>query len=472
MKHDLILELDDSRVRALLCRRQGKANHVVLARSYTLGEGTPSALLAQVVEKVLEGQDRSDVTVLLTVSDRRFVQGMAKAAKAPTSSELPSLLQAEAQKVGMFADGDLLTIGYTELRGGKEWCAAFEASPQALVQEYVDAIHSCGLTRVRITSIESVLAAGLAKQSAPVAIADLRSDRARVIVARDGVVLASRKVRLTYMMSGFEDAAAVLAPLRSEIKRSLAFFEESGIPPATELFLLGELKDEDLADPAWQETFEIPCSRCAVPEIEALPEEIANPVTWSVVALGPSVRRARVPWLVEPVRVFEIRKVLRLVGQAVAGLVVVAGGYLSWLEYERFLQVDRVELAATRARVALVQEEIRELELRLVPPRIVADRKSIVTHLRPAVPVSRLCAAIAKGCSSDVRFTAWKLEDERLRLEGLVSASDDLAALAGFGEVDRAVASVPGVGDGAGRLLGRSGPGVRFEYSARVGRKD
>ena len=469
---DLILELDDARIRVLLSERRRSGMHVVFAKSYTLGEGSAASNLGRVIEQAMEGQDRTRTSVLLAISDRRIVQGAVRQGTAPAEEELPQVLRSAAQKVGMFADGDSLRIGYTKLPGRKPWQAAFEAGPSALVQEYVETIRAAGFTAIRLTSIESVLAAALGTGSAPVAIADIRSDRARVLVAQGGVVLASRKVRLTYMMGGFEDGAATLTPLRAEIKRSLAFFEEGGVPAATRLCLLGDLKEEDLADPAWEETFSIPCELADPKGVSSLPSDLTSPISWFVVAIGPTILRTAVPWLVEPLRVVDLRRTLRILTQSAAGLAMVVGWLLCKVEYDKFRQVDKSELAATRAKISLLQDEIADLERKGIPPPIVAERREIVTKKRLALPVSRICAVLANGVGPEVRFSSFQLKNHMLRLEGVVNAADELSSLARFGTIDRAISAMPGVGEGTGKLLEKSASGLRFEYQAQIGGGD
>jgi hypothetical protein len=467
----LTADYEDRHLRVLIARRARVGPTILSARTFALKDGDPATLAAAL--KAAARDVRAEATdLILTVGDRACAAGHVTQSPPPDPAELKALIASTARRIGMYSDREELTIAYRESAKGEAWGANVSVAPRASVAAIDGALRTLGFRRVAIALNEAVLAAGLSSGSGePIAILDVRQERALLVLARGGDVLAARRIKLPFGYSRDKGSALDVGPvLAGEAMRSFQYFQDQGHPEPTRVLVTGEVGPDSHLLPAIRDLLVVPLELAAPPALAALPKREATPLRWTVPLLSAVAGLDRVPWLVEPVR-----RPLRITAAVAAlqalGLVgLLGGGYLAADGFGREARAARALLAAEAAAVAALLDEVMMLEARLQPPPAVEDRRAILQALdQGPCSISRLCASLAADRPPDLLFKKLALHpDGRMELEGLIAAADRLAAMSQFGDLDNALGAIPGLVGGTAALEENAGGRFAFSYRAKL----
>ncbi len=463
MRRTLILDFEKDRCRLLAASLVKGRVQVRRLAEREIGDGHHRT---DELASLLDGEAAACADVFVLVSDRRIVHGYVDTPKRPKASDLPALLDAEARRQGMFAEDEALCLGYRVGKRPDGWRTAFVVVPAEVLDGLLETLRSLGLERVHVASIEAVLAVefGRGDGDETVAILDVHADQARLILAQGGVVLGTRKIKLSLRGRGGGFDPAGFLPMGAEVQRSLSYFAEHGIPRPGTIRLCGEIQGYLEHRYALDEALGMKAVPVETPKVHGAWPEDVDPCGWSPhLVLAERGRRLPVPFLVEPPAVWP--RVLRTAATQGGGAAALILGAVLWLQAGGFAgrEVRRERVRVLHSHLAMLEAAHR------IPPEVRVRRRIAAVLQRRRVPVSRVLATLANERPAGVRFSGLDWDDGVLKLEGRVRSASQLEAVAAFGDLDRVLAALPGVecsscSVGKKRIRGRD---VEFVYEVR-----
>lgn len=413
----LAIEIEDKRLRVLLARGSGRRARVE-GCSEAIVEPADAAALAKALGTVTAaaGGERPDVYVAL--GDRRIVPGSVSFPAPLRGADRHRALEREARRAGMFADAEELVIGYV-LRHSGGTSAAFDVAPRSVIDDVQAALAALRPRRVWVTSIEAVLAAGLATGEAT-AILDLRGDRARLVLGGGGVTLAARKFKLPspVEIDGGARAEALL-PLASEINRSFELFAGQGLAAPAKIAVVGAPAAQSAVLDGLAEMVSVPLAAANHRSLALLRRAEDEPLAWVANALLVHDPHAARPYLVEPATRSLARTAAAAAAQVV-GLLALGGGIALG---NGALGEDSRERAAALTRLERSSDELARTHAARIaerqPPPLVARRRERLAALdRGRVAASHLLALLARGRPEGVQLQRLRWAGGSLEIEG------------------------------------------------------
>ncbi|GEM_PF-4947946 len=465
----LILELEDNELHCLLARRRGKRLRIekhdrISFRELKNLEAELRGFLGEVHGAKPE--------VYVLVSDRRIVHGTVQRPRAPKRHELTELLNDESRRIGMYADDEDLCVGYRASNGSDGWKLSFVVAPKSALAPILEILGKVGLDRVRVTSTEAVLAGELSgeQEKDAVCILDLREGIARLILAVDGDVCTTRKIKAQGVSGEGEVDPTAFLPLGVEVQRSIEYFERHGAPHPGSVLLTGEvyglLKETSLL----KEAMGFECrgaSHVVEDACEGVSLDFHHFAPMLMLAYGG--RRSRVPFLLESGE-GPTKAVRNLVLQGGGIAAMAAGLFFAWSGLEGEGGGSLAEGRRLEERISALRGHLRILEEERKVPDIVEDRRVLLGYLlKDRIPVSRIFAVLANERPEEIKLTALTWDRGELRVRGVIDSPGELAAVKAFSLLDEVLTNLPLTEHGGGSLrAGKDGKrGVPFEYKLR-----
>lgn len=467
----LAAELDDRNLNLLVGTGAGDTARVAHAEQIHLHDEQAATVAAALAERC-ELRQRRHAEVTLLLRSRHVVAGHVADSRLQRQANVAQVLLPAARKLGLFGDQDQLTIGY-RLRGGTPAEADLCVAPKALVDDLERALREHGFQRIKISCVESVLAAGIhVPVDGPICILELRHDRALLVMTKAGRVLVTRRFRMPVPLAEQHDNSHEIAPLVvGELTRSLGFFRDQGKGEPRMLLLTGPLDESSTLAQRLQSIAGLPTSLIPPPTLLGLPDDERQARAWLVPALGTLVPSATYPHLLEPPRL-ETRQVLTVAGLQALGTaaLLVSGLALAWKQSPEARQLaDEVEQARRRRDELIAETEQRRADLQ--PLSEVAERRKLLAELtHGTTPRSLLCNLLARERDDTLQFTKLELDTSgELKVLGLARTDDRLTALRALGHLETGLRRLPAVARTRTALTAAKTEGqIAFELSAHL----
>lgn len=464
-------ELEDRVLRVLIVEGSGRRQRVI-SNTMSILPGDSALDVANALRAAVGVRRCGQYELMLALRHRRVTCGEVMHAAVRVPQEIVRVLGSEARKLGVYGDDEDLVVGYRR-RKTKRLEADVCVAPRELVSGIAEGVRGAGFKRVRLLASEAVLAHGLTQTlDGDVAILDVQSDRALLLLARAGHALVARRFKLAMPHTTEPDNGQDVAPLLfGELMRSLTFFREQGRGEATRVLLSGPFAADGALVQAMSSLLPIPVSAASMPALLDLDATVPANRGQVVPRLALQGPLGNVPHFVEPPRVAP-RRVAAVALLQVAGAAAAVSGGVMWSDASTpRARALIVAMHGKRAECQALQSEIDGLRTNRQPSAAVQARIKILADLDGATAArSALCAAIASGRPESLALTSIELDAEgTLTLTGIARTDDRLTALRALAELEAWLRRVPGLGDGRSALGEAVGSAqIDFRFSARL----